>query len=412
MNALSWQELQEHCYSTPEETRIRGPTNSQARLRLFGEVTMFCYGEKESWYKRIVPSGMLPALSIDYGSVITESDDILLALEVAFGPMVTGRGMRDADVVTFRRLERFLFRAWCQWLCYPSRTAEEEERSRTLFIRRLREVEQAISLTGSSPFMLDRFTVADVVFVPYLERMAASLFYYKGYDVKSEQDHPAIRRWFQAMESRLTYRGTQSDYHTHCHDLPPQMGGCYSNGSEQARRCARIVDGGGCGDRDDSGSGGARDDLVVAPDSFYGETVPCGIAREEGSDAAASAWKEALTRVCRHRETLVQLNPDKQKERTDEALRIALTLLVRGGQRGEAAEGTSDAPPSHLVGADKALRYMKDRVSVPRDMGVHGARRFRHALELAARWIGDGQGPDIPTKHRRDQNPLPFSRKK
>jgi len=29
------------------------------------KVTMFCYGEKEPWFKKIVPSGMLPALSID-----------------------------------------------------------------------------------------------------------------------------------------------------------------------------------------------------------------------------------------------------------------------------------------------------------------------------------------------------------
>ena len=29
------------------------------------KITMFCYGEKEAAYKRLVPSGMLPALSID-----------------------------------------------------------------------------------------------------------------------------------------------------------------------------------------------------------------------------------------------------------------------------------------------------------------------------------------------------------
>jgi hypothetical protein len=44
------------------------------------KVTMFCYGDKESWYKRVVPSGMLPALQLD-GRVITESDDILFELE-------------------------------------------------------------------------------------------------------------------------------------------------------------------------------------------------------------------------------------------------------------------------------------------------------------------------------------------
>ena len=50
------------------------------------KITMFCYGQKESWYKQIVPSGMLPAVELN-GEIITESDDILMALEEAFGPL-------------------------------------------------------------------------------------------------------------------------------------------------------------------------------------------------------------------------------------------------------------------------------------------------------------------------------------
>jgi glutathione S-transferase len=51
---------------------------------------MFCYGEKEAWYKRKVPSGMLPALELD-GRMITESDVILTSLEKAFGPLGSGK---------------------------------------------------------------------------------------------------------------------------------------------------------------------------------------------------------------------------------------------------------------------------------------------------------------------------------
>lgn len=28
------------------------------------------------------------------------------------------------------------------------------------------------------------------------------------------------------MDTREVYRGAKSDYYTHCHDLPPQIGGC------------------------------------------------------------------------------------------------------------------------------------------------------------------------------------------
>ena len=40
------------------------------------------------------------------------------------------------------------------------------------------------------------------------------------------------------METRQTYLATQSDYHTHAHDLPPQMGGCYSNNTDVAAEAA------------------------------------------------------------------------------------------------------------------------------------------------------------------------------
>ena len=146
---LSWSELEK--LTDFNRDNINGPTNAQACLRLFGhqesdirvtlyrdnhawcpycqkvwlwleekqipyrikKVTMFCYGEKERWYKRIVPSGMLPALELD-ARIITESDDILMALEDTFGPLT--HSMKSPKVIPLRQLERLLFRAWCTWL--------------------------------------------------------------------------------------------------------------------------------------------------------------------------------------------------------------------------------------------------------------------------------------------------------
>ena len=42
---------------------------------------MFCYGEKEAWYKKICPLGMLPAIQFNSGEIVTDSDNILVALE-------------------------------------------------------------------------------------------------------------------------------------------------------------------------------------------------------------------------------------------------------------------------------------------------------------------------------------------
>jgi len=396
VSPLSWKELE--TLTDFEVDRTNGPTNAQSRLRLFGKtesdvrvtlyrdhhawcpycqkiwlwleekqipyriekVTMFCYGEKESWYKRKVPSGMLPAIELD-GRIITESDDILIALEQVFGPL--GLGMENPQVLPLRQLERKLFRAWCSWLCYPASSAKLEQHNRNQFISVVAQVEKALASTPG-PYFLDEFGTADVIFTPYVERMNASLYYYKGYSMREE--NPRFADWFAAMETRPTYRGTQSDFHTHVHDLPPQMGGCYENGEPQMLLNKARVDNG---------------PWAGLPDVMYPEPE---ISRAE-----------ALHRVIKHQRNIVRVNP-ADDNLFDEALRCALTLMMTG---------EVCTPPA---GSDAALRYLRDRVNVPRDMSIYAAKRLREALEETAALVGDGQGSPILLKNRRDQDPANF----
>ncbi len=399
MAPLSWQELA--TLTDVDIDTVNGQTNSQATLRLFNrpesevrvtlyrdnhawcpycqkiwlwleekqipyrieKVTMFCYGEKESWYKQIVPSGMLPALKLD-DRIITESDDILIALERDFG--VLNRGMTDPQVLPLRQLERLLFRAWCNWLCRPSTSPREESQNRDRFTSVVAMVEEALASTPSDYFLAE-FGTADVIFTPYVERMNASLYYYKGYSLREE--HPRCGAWFDAMETRSTYRGTQSDFHTHVHDLPPQMGGCWENGEPQMLINKARVD------------NGPWDGL---PDVAYPEPD--------------TARAEALYRVLKHRQQIIRVNPVDDKL-FDEALRCALTLMMTG---------KACLSPS---GTDVGLRYLRDRINVPRDMSIYAAKQLRTALEATATLVGDAQGTPIPFNHRRDQNPLEFAKR-
>ena len=393
---LTWQQLED--LTDFKIDPVNGYTNSQSTLRLFGQseadvrvtlyrdnhawcpycqkiwlwleekqipyriqkVTMFCYGKKESWYKRKVPSGMLPAVELD-GQIITESDDILIALEQVFGTLYLG--MQDAKVLPLRRLERLLFRAWCNWLCYRAIFPGQEKGNRQQFIETVAMVEEALASTPGAYF-LEEFSTADVIFTPYVERMNASLYYYKGYSLREENPH--LSAWFDAMESRATYRGTQSDFHTHVHDLPPQMGGCYSNGESRALLNQNKVD---------------RGPWFGLPDVTYPEP--------ENSRA------EALQRVIKHRDNIIKVNSADNKL-FDRALRCALTNMM--------TEQTC-TPPS---GSDVALRYLRDRISVPRDMSIYAAKRLRESLERTAALVGDRQPEPIPVRHRYDQNPANF----
>ncbi len=393
---LSWTELES--LTDFQIDYVNGVTNAQSRLRLFGhsetevrvtlyrdnhawcpycqkiwlwleekqipyrieKVTMFCFGEKENWYKQKVPSGMLPAIALD-GRIITESDDILIALEQVFGSL--SRSITDAQVLPMRRLERILFRAWCEWLCRPIMSARKEQRGREQFIEVMQKVEAALGSTPSCYF-LDEFGTADVIFTPYVERMNASLYYYKGYSMREE--NPRMADWFNAMESRPTYRGTQSDFHTHAHDLPPQMGGCWENGEPQMLINKAKVDHGSWFD---------------LPDVIYPEPE--------------SSRAEALQRVIKHHQNIIRINPGDD-QLFDQALRCALTNMI------------TDAECSPPPDSDIALRYLRDRISVPRDMSIYAAKRLREALEKTAALVGDRQGVPIPFKHRRDQDSINF----
>jgi glutathione S-transferase len=398
--ALSWTELS--ALTDFDLDRVNGPTNAQSRLRLFGQpesavrvtlfrdhhawcpycqkiwlwleekqipyriekVTMFCYGEKESWYKRKVPSGMLPALELD-GRMITESDDILLALEQVFGPL--NQGMTEAQVLPLRRLERLLFRAWCNWLCYPANSAREEQRNQEKFVEIVGLVEDALKET-TGPYFLEEFGTVDVIFTPYVERMSASLYYYKGYSLR--EANPRMGAWFDGMESRSTYRGTQSDFHTHAHDLPPQMGGCWENGEPQMLINKARVDQG---------------PWFGLPDVGYPEPE--------------NSRQEALHRVIKHHANIIRVNPADDRI-IDAALRCALTKMMTD---------TVCVPPT---GGDRALRYLRDRISVPRDMSIYAAKRLKTALEETAALAGNGQGEAIVLRHRRDQDPANFAQQR
>ncbi len=396
---LSWNELESLAdfYIDPQN----GPTNSQSRLRLFGQaeeqvrvtlyrdhhawcpycqkvwlwleekqipyriekVTMFCYGQKEDWYKEIVPWGTLPALKLD-DRIITESDDILLALEQAFGSLY--KNIMDPDVLSLRKLERQLFGAWCRWLCSRSLFPQQEQQNRQKFLEVVDMVENALSRTFG-PYFLEQFSTVDVIFIPYLERMNASLYYYKGYSLR--EANPLLGQWFDAIETKATYRGTQSDFSTHAHDLPPQMGGCWSNTESQTLlNQARVDEGPWFG----------------LPDVGYSEPKNSKV--------------EALYRVIRHRTNIIKVNPAPDIL-FEESLRCALTHLITG----ESVRS--------LEGSVMGLRYLRDRISVPRDMSIYAAKRLRDSLEAIASIDGTRCGTSILAKHRMDQNPANFASK-
>jgi glutathione S-transferase len=402
---LTWDDFKQ--YEIEDLDRVNGINNSYANLRLFGhgedditvtlyrdrhswcpycqkiwlwlefkripyrvkKINMFCYGQKESWFLDKVSSGKLPAIEFK-GQVITESDNIIAFLENQFGAL--GSFITSTQLKKTRELEREIFRSWCNWLCRESFNFMDNAFRKKRFKESICKFDEILSRSESGyidPAVSNSNKIepgiGDIIFIPYMERMNASLIYYKGFNLRSNYRY--VDKWLTLFEGTSAYRGTQGDFHTHSHDLPPQMGGCYKESNEKQIAFSNSID---------TGEGLGNFELNKNYDSKY-------------------YARFALKRIIKHKENLIKVNP-YDKEYFEESLRSALTHMIKG----------EVSIPEKLSG--KSLRYLKNRISVPRDMPVISARLLRQSLNKIELLSDCDELDNIPLKHRYDQDPRNF----
>ena len=402
---LSWEELNK--FKIDDIDRVNGINNSYSNLRLFGhskneaklifyrdrhswcpycqkiwlwlefkripykvkKINMFCYGQKEKWYLNKVRSGKLPAIELN-GRIITESDNIITFLENEFG--LLGSSLLSRDLYKARILEREIFRSWCNWLCRKSFSYLDESFSKNKFKESILKLEKILSVskTGFIDSAKNEFGklepgTGDIIFIPYMERMNASLSYYKGFNLR--KNFPFIDKWLTLFEDYTAYRGTQGDFHTHSHDLPPQMGGCYKGINDQQIYFSKLID---------IGQGLGKLELN----------------KDEDLDYYA---KFALTRVLKHKKNIINANP-YEKDLFEESLRSALTHML--------TSEINKAPKKASI----SINYLKNRISVPRDMPIISARLLRQSLNKIDSPTENSNTDKIPVNHRFDQDPDEF----
>jgi len=102
-----------------------------------------------------------------------------------------------------------------------------------------------------------------------------------------------------------------------------------------------------------------------------------------------------LMRVIKHKENIININPSDNEE-FDIALRSALTFMINNEIN----------IPENCCG--QGLRYLRDRISVPRDMPIISARLLRQSLNRIESLSDINEIDKIPFRHRYDQDPINF----
>lgn len=353
------------------------------------KVNMNCYGDKPDWFWKMQPSGGIPVAELD-GVVIRESNDIMMAVERAFPearPMLPDEATDPEAAARVRpllTLERELFSGWFRWLGSTDGGA-----SRINMESLLKRVDAELAVAEGPFFLGGELTLVDCMFAPFLERMAASLPYYKGLVVRRNPALPNLERWFRAMEGRDSYRHIQSDFYTHVKDLPPQVGGCRPiPGSEEY---ARTIDG-------DDGSWALPlpddDGTLLEPLTGLGQSAE--VAKREAAERLTFNHENIVRFAARGASgpgfppVSAELSDPNAKPSegalplVDAALRHVTHALLQSPEDAKAklSEGI-DARTAAVT-----LGYLRDRISVPRDMGYPAARQLRAHLNWAIEELG------------------------
>ena len=142
-------------------------------------------------------------------------------------------------------------------------------------------------------------------------------------------------------------------------DLPPQMGGCFKDVNDQQISFSNLIDVG-------EGLGKLEFNQDIDFDYYT---------------------KFALKRVLKHKDNIINANP-YEKDLFEESLRSALTYMITS----EINEVPNKAVTSIL--------YLKNRISVPRDMPIISARILRQSLNKIESTNLNTKIDKIPEKHR------------
>jgi glutathione S-transferase len=404
-------------------------------------VPMRAYGDKPREFLQKVPSGLLPAIEVN-GQIITESQVIMELLDEwhsefeGFKPMLPNKedtdGMEKYKMLS--RLERELFSCWCAlafrpdggsasvgMFTNPFKKGSADDMSSTMkgFLDCIGKVDKAL-LSTEGPWFFDTFdypSMIDFIFVSHVERMLASVAFWKGLNLRDPKwNLKGLNAWLEAFEKREPYLAFKSDYCTHVLDIPPQYGPGYDGGFEADREKFQ---------KNILGQDGSwhlplpfDDDLQPL---YKGPPLPLCVLEamdllpdEKGT--YESVDPERMAKSCRHlaawklagngnnvsrfaargglkgsknpRKSFgAQLadpyaEPDEEvRPYVDAALREVCAALLDDNSPDNYKDAiVSVVPKEQIEGVCSSLAYLRDRVGVPRDLPLASARYLRAYL--------------------------------
>ena len=364
-------------------------------------INMRSYGDKPASFTAKVRGGILPALELD-GTMYTESLDIMAMLDDAFADgrraLLPDRASPEWERTrALLRLERSLFSAWCAYVFGGGFGSKRN------FEAAMRKVDAALGDQPGPWFsdFSDGPSLVDLQYVSHVERIAASVPYWRGDVVRGSGAYPNVDRWFEAFEARPSYAASRSDWYTHVNDIPPQYGPGVPSNTPDQRAYAAALDGGDAAWRlplpplaasdapsDALQPGWEAFEADAATEAAYHvidnlDAVAAFAARAKGR---AGGWARGRPDRARLADPLATPAEGAVRDAVQDALLVVAQVLLAdcdvaaADVAALAARGAGDR-----AAVRECLAYLRERVGVPRDMSYPAARCLRATLN----WVSD-----------------------
>lgn len=210
------------------------------------------------------------------------------------------------------------------------------------------------------------------MYAPFIERLAASIPFWKGSEVRGNPKWPHINSWIDAMDTRPVYQAIKSDDFTITHTLVPQIGPVvhYPEGEKQ-RALIEGKDGGW--------------DLPLKPENTawgYDSGDGKGGVKEEAAQALISNH-EAIVGFAMRSLGKKPSEASNEAEHVSAGFRIVAHALLKGVENAPPLPAGIDAKTVAVAAA-----YLRDRIGVPRDLRYPAARQLRAHLQWLVRSLG------------------------
>uniref|UniRef100_A0A7S3VL85 GST N-terminal domain-containing protein n=1 Tax=Dunaliella tertiolecta TaxID=3047 RepID=A0A7S3VL85_DUNTE len=333
---------------------------------------------KPEWYMQLVPTKKVPAMSFtdsnNQREVIWESKDILLEMEDRFRevPLLPADpSLRQEALTIMEDLEtkHDVGAAGFKFMAGGSMFNRTEPRDpaqlpqfQAEFERELRWMESTLAKHEGGPYFLgSMFSLVDIMFISFMERLVAGLPFFRGYSLKDNPDFPRISEWVRAMNQRDAYRRVKTDDYTY-KLLFSRMGSMQpyvpplqvDEATMEARRtvAARIT---------------KNRTEILADIMKNSGLLPFAVASNNtNNNSNSSSSTQGVGPVPTGAELI---------EAVEFHLRRLCSLLLHGNPGPKAGDAYAKA-----AGA-AALAFFRNRATSPRDMTAPEADEFRSAID-------------------------------